>query len=172
MKQIPVTRGRFALVDDEDFEALSKAQWFFSNGYARRNPEEGNPNSASMHRSILDPPSHLFIDHIDGNRLNNQRANLRICTKNQNMRNSRLRKDSRSGLKGATFHSRSGRWRAKITINGKRIEIGSFATPEAAHDAYCARAKEAFGEFFNAGKEPSENSILRLSKKALLEQPK
>ncbi len=83
------------------------------------------------------------IDHIDGNRLNNNIENLREATHQQNMQNSKIQKNNKSGYKGVHFNKRSKKWRAKI--QGKLI--GSFDTPELAYEAYQEKAKIIFGEF-------------------------
>jgi len=91
------------------------------------------------------------IDHIDGSRANNALANLRLSSRQENARNSKLRRDSKSGFKGVAFEPRTGRWRARITYDGRLRHIGCFATAEEAHAAYMARARGVFGEFARAG---------------------
>lgn len=86
------------------------------------------------------------VDHIDGDRTNNRLENLRLATHSQNRRNSRSR--SSCGMKGVSRHRK--RWSAKITIDGKLKHLGIYDTPEEAHAAYCAAAKELHGEFFRA----------------------
>jgi hypothetical protein len=90
------------------------------------------------------------IDHIDGNPRNNRLANLRVATNSQNQGNSRRRRHSASGFKGAYYHKPSGRWRAAIRKDGVRIQLGRFDTPEEAHAAYCKAAAALHGEFARA----------------------
>ena len=93
MKQIPLTQGKFALIDDEDFEALNKWSWKLStNGYAIRCPSNGKTEkgrykytTVRMHRVIMKPPHGFVIDHINANRLDNRRSNLRIVTQQENV---------------------------------------------------------------------------------------
>lgn len=93
MKQIPLTQGKFALVDDEDFEQLNKWSWKLStNGYAIRCPSNGkNENggykytTVRMHRVVMKTPRHLEADHINANRLDNRKSNLRNITKRENL---------------------------------------------------------------------------------------
>lgn len=83
MKKIELSQGKFALVDDEDFEWLSQYKWYFHKGYARRSyrfAKTGKQRGVFMHRDILKLSKKYHTDHIDGNGLNNQRSNLRACT--------------------------------------------------------------------------------------------
>jgi hypothetical protein len=89
------------------------------------------------------------VDHKDGDGLNNRWRNLREATRSQNHANSKRARNNTSGFKGVRL-SRSGRYRARIAVNKKRIALGSFDTPEEAHDAYCRAAKKFFGEFARA----------------------
>lgn len=97
-----------------------------------------------------DPARGLFIDHADGDRANNRWSNLRLATNSQNSANARRRVTNRSGFKGVIREPGSRRWRATITKDRKQIELGHFDTPEAAHAAYCAAARELHGEFARA----------------------
>lgn len=85
------------------------------------------------------------IDHKDGNPLNNQRGNLRSATKSQNAMN--RKSNNKLGFKGVTYSKAAQRWQAQIQANGKKRYLGSFDTPEEAHEAYCEAANEHFGEF-------------------------
>ena len=90
------------------------------------------------------------IDHIDGNRSNNRWANLRLCDQSQNNANSRIPKTNTSGYKGVTWDKKRRLWRAGAKHKQKFIFIGHYANKEDAHAAYCAKAKELFGEFARA----------------------
>ena len=87
------------------------------------------------------------IDHKDGDTTNDRWDNLREATRNENMRNEKLHRDSGSGLKGVTWHKPSRRWRAQICVHYRRLAIGYFDSAEAAHEAYKTKALELFGEF-------------------------
>lgn len=91
------------------------------------------------------------IDHIDGCRDNNKLANLRAATNALNVRNAAIRKDNNSGFKGVGFHEQTGKWRARIRINGVRKSLGLYHTPEEAHEAYCDAADLYHGEFAKYG---------------------
>lgn len=151
MKEIKLTKGKFALVDDDDFEWLSQWNWYFiDGGYAARSTMKGKKNGGEkkmyyMHRQILNPPVGFLVDHIDGNRLNNQRYNLRACLPSGNSRNRKLRCDNTSGYKGVL--ATANRWRATIGINGKSHHIGVFDNIIDAARAYDKKAREVFGEF-------------------------
>jgi hypothetical protein len=95
-------------------------------------------------------PGEMFIDHIDGNGLNNAFSNLRITNREGNMRNCKRPSTNKTGLKGAYLDARLGKYRACIRVNGKTLNLGSFGTPEEAHAAYCGAAKIHYGEFFRS----------------------
>lgn len=157
MKEIALTRGLVALVDDGDYEWLSQYKWHAtSTGYASATVRDASKKSGYshiyMHRMILgivDDPEAVG-DHVDGNRCNNQRANLRRCNDSQNQCNRGAGRNSRSGMKCVTQRS-SGKWYAYIKLQGKKKHLGSFGTAEEAYVAYCAAARQAHGEFFNPG---------------------
>src|SRR3990167_1380719 len=92
VKLMPLTQGQFSIVDDEEYAWLSKFKWHYDGRYARRNSlqNEGNRRPIYMHRVIAKPPDGMKIDHIDGNKLNNTRANLRVCTHSENQHNRRI----------------------------------------------------------------------------------
>jgi len=150
MKEILLTQGKAALVDDEDYEYLSQFKWCARKErddlfYARR-AVKGNVYY-SMHRLILNAPKGMEVDHINGNGLDNQRSNLRLCTKSQNQHNSHIRQDNKSGFKGVHWVNKCKRWRAKITIHGTQIHLGHFRIPEQAALAYNKAAIKFHGEF-------------------------
>lgn len=145
MKEIKLTKGFVALVDDEDYEELNKFKWravkVRDNYYAYR--------LVSMHREILNiKNSKIHIDHKDRNTLNNKKDNLRTCTPAQNNLNKEVRKDNKLGVKGVRFSKKQKRYIAVISINGKVKQIGSFNTVEEAAIAYNKKAKEVHGEFY------------------------
>lgn len=153
MKKIPLTRGKFALVDDDDYEELSKYKWrITSNGYAlHTGPRDKDRKRKTflMHRLIMDTPLGLCTDHKNGNKLDNRKENLRICTYSQNNYNIPKKKDNISGCKGVGFHTKSGKYRSRIVVNKKAIHLGLFTKIEDAYNAYCAACKKYHGEFAN-----------------------
>lgn len=151
MKQILLTRGKVALVDDEDFNFLNQWKWFAIKAkrryYAVRKESyfSGKRKIIFMHRVILKTPQGLETDHKDRNGLNNQRSNIRVCTERQNQGNCGLRKDNVTGYKGVSWWE--GRVVVHIKAKGKKLYIGSFPDVISAAHAYDKRAKEIFGEF-------------------------
>jgi hypothetical protein len=154
MKQIPLTRGLFALVDDEDFDRVSQFKWTAETSpkdntfYACRSVKVGGKwTHESLHHKILDHlPRRQRIDHRDGDGLNNQKSNLRPASHSENLRNMRCR--NKHGLKGICLLSYGAKpWKAKITYDGKLRHIGYYATAIEAAEAYDKKASEVFGEF-------------------------
>ncbi len=143
MKTIKMNHGYECIVDDDDFDSLSRKKWYRNNyGYAVR--FDGR-KCISMHREIVGAPKSLEVDHKDRNRLNNQKENLRLCTKTENQGN---RNGSRkSGMKGTRFHRRDNRWEAYITISGKGRYLGRFQNEIDAARAYNLAAEKHFGAF-------------------------
>lgn len=135
----------FALVDDEDFEALIDYRWRSnSKGYAiRSHSVDGKEIIVAMHREIMQPPTGLVVDHIDGNRLNNTRANLRIITQQQNLMNRRVFKNNSTGFKGVTFQH--GKWHARIEKDGQAIHLGFHDDLKTAALVYDCAASMLFG---------------------------
>ncbi len=131
MKKIELTKGRFALVDDEDYEWLNQWKWWVSDGesksYAIRRFEKNKKSHLIfMHKLILNVPKGMQGDHINGNSLDNQRSNLRICTKDENNRNAKIRKDNKSGYKGVVWDKDNKEWKTRIWFNRKAIYLGRF----------------------------------------------
>lgn len=145
MKQIPLTQGKVAIVDDADFEYFNQVKW--SAVKARDNWYAIRGNGTSMHREIMNAPSGMMIDHINGNGLDNRRENLRLCTNAENLRNRGKTKSNTSGYKGVTWHKGDGKYRAQMTYKGKVFHIGCFDNPVAAARAYDEKARELHGAF-------------------------
>jgi len=144
VRMIPLTDGSYAYVDAADYEWLSRWTWHREDGYPTR-PDKGK--DITMHRLIMQPPEGMVVDHIDGNRANNCRVNLRICTRSENNRNHRKRSDSSSPYKGVFYDKRSHRWGAKCQYRGERLRFGYFDTAMEAARAYDRKAVELFGPF-------------------------
>ncbi len=166
MTQIPLSkRGKYvglyeAVVDDCDAD-LAELNWRVNINtnmlYALRTERaSGKRVGISIHRQIMmrvvgrPLQKSEIIDHIDGDGLNNRRSNLRIVTNRQNQQN-RFHSLGKSPYKGINFRRRTNNYQARITVDGKRLFLGSFDTPEKAHAAYCVAAKKEFGEFANIG---------------------
>jgi hypothetical protein len=147
MPQIPLSQGYAALVDDEDYEWLSHYRWRYnSKGYAVHYTRvNGERKTVFMHRLILDAPRGLQVDHINRDRLDNRRANLRFATRSQNQANKERQKNNTSGYKGVNWHA--GRWAARIRVNRRRVHLGQYDDPETAALVYDAAARRFYQEF-------------------------
>jgi hypothetical protein len=160
MRELVLSNGLITLVDEEDFYWLNQWRWHAlvikNKTYAirsRKNNHLGLSSRAYLHRIIMrieDP--NIIIDHKDGDCLNNQKLNLRCCSKAENNRNTSSHKDSVSSYLGVTFNTekhREKRWQAQLQHDGKRILSKRFLTEEEAAKAYDSCAKKTFGEFAN-----------------------
>ena len=151
MKTITLSKGMLAIVDDEDFTAISAFRWcLHSRGYAvRKGPRDrvGRREVILMHRSISAALHGTEVDHINGNRLDNRKANLRFATSSQNHANQKLSSKNTSGAKGVSFNQKSGRYYSEIHLNRRKKFLGSFSSIASAADAYDAAARLYFGEF-------------------------
>ena len=153
MKEIPLTKGTTALVDDADYEYLSQFKWYNSGAYAvRKVVVEGKQVIHNMQSYVMaDTTTGFIVDHIDRNPLNNQRSNLRLCTQRQNMCNAK-RTTGPSGYRGVGYYydkrgNKPPRWQVNIVLNGKRKFLGLFDNAEIAARVYDIAAKELHGEF-------------------------
>lgn len=153
MRQIRLTQGKFALVDDNDYDTLNTFAWNawssssrnYETFYALR--YTADKTVLRMHRVIMGVTDPLIqIDHKNCNGLDNTRANLRIATGSQNQHNQRKRRDNTSGAKGVTQRP-GNKWEARIHLEGKAKQLGTFSTFEEATMAYNAAAVFYFGEF-------------------------
>lgn len=151
MKLIPLTQGKFAKVDDEDYNDLSRHKWrLCSNRYAGRLSK-----TIYMHRVVAKTPPGMDTDHINGDTLDNRRSNLRTCSATENQRNRSKNSSNKSGYKGVSWNINAGKWRATITVNRKNIHIGYFATAELAAQAYDDAAQKHGGEFARLNLRPA-----------------
>lgn len=156
-KSISLTQGKFALVDDEDFEWLNQWKWYAvwtkqtRSFYAYRKDNSSgdwyNRRNLAMHSQILNTPKGMKGDHKNHDTLDNRRENLRNCTNTQNLMNKSKHKNSTSLFKGVSWNSRARKWIAQIQPNGKKIMLGKFLVEEEAAHVYDEAAKEHFGEF-------------------------
>ena len=158
-KEIQLTQGKVALVDDDMFEYLMQWKWFANNQcgkfYARANipKKNGKRGSMLMHRLILNIlNSKLQIDHLNHITLDNRKCNLRVCTQSENLQNCNIYNNNTSGFKGVTYNKINKKWVASIGVNKGKIYLGSFTDPIDAARAYNAAAIKYHGEFANLNK--------------------
>lgn len=142
---VPLTRGMEAIVDLADLPAVSVFNWAAlctktGHGYAQRSTTiEGKSTHILMHRAIMGAPAGMVIDHLNGNGLDNRRANLRVCSHNDNMKNIVVSRINRLGMKGVWIAE--GKFRASIRHNGVTVHLGTYASPQEAAAAYHGAAK-------------------------------
>lgn len=146
--KIPLTQGKFAIVDAEDYDWLIQMKWYYKEsrkgrGYAVK----ATADKTRMHRLVNNTPEGMFTDHINGDKLDNRKANLRSCTVRQNSYNSTKRSDNRSGYRGVCWRANRQRWLAQIIADGKYKYIGTFKTLQEAAQAYNNAAVLLHGEF-------------------------
>lgn len=148
MKKVPLSQGKFALVDDKDFVWVSQFKWSYDpKGYAFRNTQRPNRRIFYLHRAILEAKKGEYCDHINGDKLDNRRENLRLCTNAQNVQNRRLGKNNTSGFKGVFWDKVASNWYVQITANRKVFCVGRTETKEEAALLYNKKALEFHGEF-------------------------
>ena len=158
MKEIQLTQGKVALVDDEDYEYLMQWKWYVNNfrgkSYAVRNFKiaKGNRTAILMHREIMIPKKGFVIDHVDSNTLNNLKNNLRICTQGENLTNQKIYKNNKSGYKGVYLCKKGNKYKAEIRKNNIKYFLGFYIEIKDAARAYNEAAIKYHGEFANLNK--------------------
>ena len=156
MKEIKLTRGYVARVDDDDYERLGGFNWMAAIRGRRVYAARSRPWKKGMtrgllymHREIMNPPQGLFVDHANGDGLDNRRSNLRVCTCQQNTRNRNgAQKNSKTGVRGVSYCKMTKRWKAQIGIPGIRTKyLGAYETIAEAAEVYWRANKQFFGEY-------------------------
>lgn len=156
MRRIPLSKGKYALVDNKDFDWINQYKWAITNNknshtfYAIRmchKKEKYFSKSIRMHRYIIKAVPGEIVDHINGNGLDNRRKNLRIVSNANNVVNQRLHKNNTSGHRGVSWSKRDKKWYAYIMVNYKTIALGKFTKKNDAIVAFKKAAKKHFGIF-------------------------
>jgi hypothetical protein len=148
MKLIPLHgiggEGKFAKVDDSEFDELNKYHWYVNNkGYVYRREKV-----IFMHRQIMSAGEFVVVDHVNREPLDNTKRNLRLATKGQNATNKSMPKTNKSGFLGVHFDKTAGKWRSQIKHGGKVISLGRFENKEEAAKKYDEKAREIWGAFY------------------------
>ena len=155
MKQIQLSKGKVAIVDDDDYEYISQWKWHAHfnailrtwSAIRKEKGENGKYRQVFMHNKIMNAPDGFEVDHINHDRLDNRRSNLRICTHKENTFNRRSQNKSRSKYKGVAWHKHNKMWQANITVDGKQIPLGYFKNEIDAAKAYDMASKKYQGDF-------------------------
>lgn len=142
--QIELTQGKKAIIDAEDYTRVSKTSWCYdkSNGYP---VSRIKGKRVRLHRFILNNPEARYVDHVNRDKLDNRKINLRICDSSQNVRNRGLNKNNTSGFKGVT--KVRDKWRAQLSIGYKFYDLGTFDSPKEAAKAYNEKVIEVHGQY-------------------------
>lgn len=155
VQDYPVTMPKGVLVDEVDLPKVCQyKKWFiakrgnvFANHYERLGVSCYRRRAVSLHRLIMGFPQGADVDHINGDPLDNRRANLRICSHKENSRNTKLSKNNSSGVNGVRWNSDKRKWVARIKHNYKTIFLGYFDDLESAASCRYAAATTLFGEY-------------------------
>lgn len=154
IKLIPLTQGKNAIVDADMYDHLRQWNWIASrlgktDKFSAHRARVGGGKLVLMHREIMKAPDerYVWVDHINGNSLDNRRGNLRIATPAENSWNTKLRVTSRSGFKGVLWSKGRKKWIASIQCNGFQVELGGFDTAEKAAAVYDSAAIRLHGRF-------------------------
>ena len=139
---IPLDKNKHVLVDDEDFVRLNIHRWrYMSTGYAAKEDKVLDKiSTVLLHHEIVWCPEGYEVDHINGNKLDNQKSNLRVCTRAQNQRNVGPTKRNKSGYKGVSWDKRNNLWVSRIKCGSTYKNLGRFKTAEEAAEAYKKQA--------------------------------
>ena len=148
MREIPLTRGMVAFVDDEDYKYLSQWNWYYSGGYAKA--RVGNPRKViAMHRLLLNANRGDIVDHVNRNKLDNQKSNLRKSDCVGNSRNrSKYNMQTSSTFKGVFYDKKKSKYTGRITIEkGKTLYLGHYVLETDVAFYYNQHAIQYFGEY-------------------------
>ncbi len=153
-KEIPLSKDKVTIVDESDYSILIQWKWYYANsGYAGKSTHiplgrgKRKIKCDLMHRIIMNCPKNMQVDHINMDKLDNRRLNLRICTRTENKGNIKSYKNSTSLFKGVSWDSSRKKWLAQMVKGGKKILMKRFSSEIEAALAYNEAAKKYFGEF-------------------------
>ena len=136
------------LIDIKDVDKVKQFKWYFGkNGYCCSKCKATNNRLVYLHRFIIDSSYDKVVDHIDGNKLNNKRNNLRECTRQNNSMNIGVRKNNQSGCTGVSYDKTRNKWMVCIVYNYKTIHLGRFKTLERAKQVRKKAEIKYFGDY-------------------------
>lgn len=154
---IPLTQGFEAIIDASDVGHVAGRNWYactcsnITYAHSRFHIPGIGARPVKLHRLLLQPGEGLFVDHIDGDGLNNRRSNLRVATKGENNINRGMQKNNSTGFKGVFWHRQRAKWMAQIGHHKRCVHLGLFDTPEEASLAYREASQKLHGEFARLG---------------------
>lgn len=147
-KEIQLSKGNITIVDDDDFEWVSKNKWCIDGrGYAVRRKPFSKGGKIILHREIMKTEKGMEVDHVNGNRLDNRKENLRNVHHFQNGKNLSIKSNNKTGYAGVSLDKRCGKYKTQIQVNGKFIFLGYYTDIEEAANAYKVGSKKHFKEF-------------------------
>ena len=163
---VTLTQGFVAVIDSDCVGLVDIGNWSALNGknnntvYAQTGAVSsiGRKTTLSMHRLITSCPSGFYVDHIDGNGLNNRLSNLRVCLNHQNQANAGVSSRNTSGKKGVHWHKSQNRWIARIKVGGKEVHLGCFKDMRDAEEAYRIASMQYHGKFSYFSRESGANT--------------
>lgn len=135
------------LIDDEDFTKVQSYSWFIdSKGHviARKKLADTGAHKIRLHRLVMNvnSTSYPLVDHINGNKLDNRKQNLRLCDYQTNAFNKHHQKTNTSGYRGVDFHKKTNTWRSRVCFKGARYCLGYFKTAKEAGESSEKKRKE------------------------------
>lgn len=151
MTRIPLTKGKFTLVDDAVVSIVTRWKWVFNHGYALRTQQYRDASGALkcrniyLHRFLMKAKKGVDVDHVNGDPLDNRRKNLRTCSRSENLANSKKRKDNTSGQRGV-YRARE-KWEVKFQFKGKTYRFGNHKSKEVAIAVAKKAMKKVFGKY-------------------------
>lgn len=163
MKIIYTKKNQEIIVDDEDYDELNKYTWHVSVGYAMRHPplHSKDMRKILMHRQIMKPEGLNVVDHINRNKLDNRKENLRVCTRSENSMNKGLSPNNKSGVNGVFWNEEIKKWYVHITVKGKVLCLGEFHDMREAIKTRFRAERKYFGEFRSKNVEINKENLMK-----------
>lgn len=145
-KEIILNNGSITLVDSEDYQRLNQYKWHVSSGYATTGKKQGFTKNTRLHHLVINTPIGMYVDHINRNKLDNRKSNLRLATHKENQRNKQAPK-SYSKFKGVYWHKRAKKWAVQIMLDGGAFYVGLYTNEVEAALEYDLAAVQFHGRF-------------------------